>query len=225
MGAMAAGHGTDLGPTYAATGHAPMPDSVLQATMPPATARLVLLHGWGADADDLMPLGAALSAQLPFSIDCLGLPAPEPHPGGMGRQWYGLFPGDWQAVSPAVEQLQQRLEALEQTPIPLSRTVLIGFSQGGAMAVHAGCNLPLAGVIGCSAYGHPNWKAPQWRPPVLLLHGLNDEVVPPEASANLQAELKEGSSVDCHLMNFPGGHAIPQQAEQAMVWMISSWLS
>ncbi len=93
------------------------------------------------------------------------------------------------------------------------------------MAVHAGCNLPLAGVIGCSAYGHPNWKAPQWRPPVLLLHGLNDEVVPPEASANLQAELKEGSSVDCRLMNFPGGHAIPQQAEQAMVRMISSWLS
>ena len=202
-----------------------MPDSVLQATTPPATARLVLLHGWGADADDLMPLGAALSAQLPFSIDCLGLPAPEPHPGGMGRQWYGLFPGDWQAVSPAVEQLQQRLEALKQTPIPLSRTVLIGFSQGGAMAVHAGCNLPLAGVIGCSAYGHPNWKAPQWRPPVLLLHGLNDEVVPPEASANLQTELKEESSVDCCLMNFPGGHAIPQQAEQAMVQMITSWLS
>ena len=202
-----------------------MPDSVLHAATPPATARLVLLHGWGADADDLMPLGAALSAQLQFSIDCLGLPAPEPHPGGMGRQWYGLFPGDWQAVSPAVEQLQQRLEALEQTPIPLSRTVLIGFSQGGAMAVHAGCNLPLAGVIGCSAYGHPNWTAPPWRPPVLLLHGLNDEVVPPEASANLQAELKEGSSVDCRLMNFPGGHAIPLQAEQAMVRMISSWLS
>ena len=93
------------------------------------------------------------------------------------------------------------------------------------MAVHAGCNLPLAGVIGCSAYGHPNWKAPQWRPPVLLLHGLSDEVVPPEASANLQTELKEGSSVDCCLMNFPGGHAIPQQAEQAMVQMITSWLS
>ena len=201
-----------------------MPDSVLHAATPPATARLVLLHGWGADADDLMPLGAALCAQLPAAIDCLGLPAPNPHPGGMGRQWYGLFPADWQAVTPAVAQLQQRLEALEQTPIPLSRTVLIGFSQGGAMAVHAGCNLPLAGVIGCSAYGHPSWTPPQERPPVLLLHGLNDDVVPPEASVNLQTQLKQGSSTDCDLINFPGGHAIPQQAEQAMVHTLKSWL-
>ena len=201
-----------------------MPDPVLHAATTPATARLVLLHGWGADADDLMPLGDSLSARLPSAIDCLGLPAPELHPAGMGRQWYGLFPADWQAVIPAVEQLQKRLQALEQTPIPLSRTVLIGFSQGGAMAVHTGCNLPLAGVIGCSAYPHPGWTPPQVRPPVLLLHGQNDEVVPPEASVKLQKQLKEGSSIDCGLMHFPGGHSIPQQAEEVMVKAIKSWL-
>ena len=92
------------------------------------------------------------------------------------------------------------------------------------MAVHAGCNLPLAGVIGCSAYSHPSWMPPQVRPPVLLLHGLNDDVVPPEASVNLQTQLKQGSSTDCDLINFPGGHAIPQQAEQAMVHTLKSWL-
>ena len=124
-----------------------MSDSVIHAGLEPARIRLVLLHGWGADADDLMPLGDGLLAASPVPAECIGLQAPEQHPAGHGRQWYGLFPADWQAVPLATQQLCHRLEALDLGRIPLSRTVLIGFSQGGAMALHVGCNLPLAGVF------------------------------------------------------------------------------
>jgi len=200
-----------------------MPDSVIHAGLEPGRIRLVLLHGWGADAEDLLPLGDGLAALSSLPAECIGLQAPEPHPGGEGRQWYGLFPANWQAVPSATQQLRGRIEALDLETIPLSRTVLIGFSQGGAMALHVGCDMPLAGVISCSGYPHPGWQPPSTRPPVLLLHGLDDDVVPAAAAEKLH-ELLSGDSNPCELKTFAGGHAIPSEAQTAMAEAIRSWL-
>ena len=71
--------------------------------------RLVLLHGWGADGDDLRPLGNALNARMASTLEVVSLEAPTLQAQGSGRQWYGLFPADWDAVPAAVSQLQQRL--------------------------------------------------------------------------------------------------------------------
>ena len=200
-----------------------MSDSVIHTAAEPAHIRFVLLHGWGADAGDRMPLGDELANASAVSAECVGLQAPEPHPGGHGKQWYGLFPADWQAVPTAVSQLRARIEELDLETIPLSRTILIGFSQGGAMALHVGCSLPLAGVIGCSAYPHPQWEPPANRPPVLLLHGRNDDVVPFSAAEKLLELLKPGSNA-CQLNTFSGGHTIPIEAQAAMADAIRSWL-
>ena len=200
-----------------------MPDSVIHAGLEPGRIRLVLLHGWGADAEDLLPLGDGLAALSSLPAECIGLQAPEPHPGGQGRQWYGLFPANWQAVPSATQQLRGRIEALDLETIPLSRTVLIGFSQGGAMALHVGCDMPLAGVISCSGYPHPSWQPPSTRPPVLLLHGLDDDVVPAAAAEKLR-ELLSGDSNPCELKTFSGGHTIPAEAQTAMAEAIRSWL-
>ena len=184
-----------------------MPDSVIHAGLQPGRIRLVLLHGWGADAEDLLPLGDGLAALSSLPAECIGLQAPEPHPGGQGRQWYGLFPADWQAVPSATQQLRGRIEALDLETIPLSRTVLIGFSQGGAMALHVGCDMPLAGVISCSGYPHPNWIPKVPAPPVLLTHGEQDPVVPVAASVTLEQAIKKlGGSVQ--RLTFTGGHGI-----------------
>ena len=200
-----------------------MPDSVIHAGLEPGRIRLVLLHGWGADAEDLLPLGDGLAALTSLPAECIGLQAPEPHPGGQGRQWYGLFPANWQAVPSATQQLRGRIEALDLETIPLSRTVLIGFSQGGAMALHVGCDMPLAGVISCSGYPHPGWQPPSTRPPVLLLHGLDDDIVPAAAAEKLMEVLKAGSN-PCRLTTFAGGHTIPVEAQNAMAKAIRSWL-
>ncbi len=200
-----------------------MPDSVIHTGLEPARIRLVLLHGCGADADDLMPLGAELMAALTVPAECIGLQAPELHTSGYGRQWYELFPADWKAVPSAIQQLHHRLEKLDLERIPLFRTVLIGFSQGGAMALHVGCELPLAGVISCSGYSHLGWEPPSSRPPVLLLHGRQDDVVPAAAANELLDLLSRGAN-PCCLKTFSGGHSIPEEAQNAMKESIGSWL-
>ena len=148
------------------------------------THRLVLLHGWGANADDLIPIGKKLIGDIK-NVDLVALRAPDLHPSGFGRQWYGLFPADWSSVPEAVSNLQARLNTLPNPLITLQKTVLLGFSQGGAMALSAGCHLPFAGLVGCSSYPHQGWAPGENIKRVLLLHGKYDEIVPVGASEAL----------------------------------------
>lgn len=185
--------------------------------------RLVLLHGWGADADDLLMLGEALAKRTQLPLELVALPAPEPHPQGVGRQWYGLFPADWDAVSSAEAALRSRLTALEEEGVALNRTVLLGFSQGAAMALSTGCDLPLAGLIACSGYPHPHWSAPADRPPVLLIHGRQDEVVPCSAAEEIQRRLSNGRA-DVSLTTFDGGHTIPESVFSVISKALNTWL-
>jgi phospholipase/carboxylesterase len=168
-----------------------------------ASQRLVLLHGWGADADDLLDLGPML---VEPEVSVVALRAPEPHPFGSGRQWYGLQPIDWAALPAARQALQQRLEALAAS-VPLERTLLLGFSQGGAMALDVGSRLPLAGIVACSGYPHEGWQPSRGSAPVLLSHGREDPVVPFAASEELQRLLLQ-AGCEAQLLAFSGGHTI-----------------
>ena len=170
-----------------------------------AQHRLVLLHGWGADADDLLDLGALLVSP---QTSVVALRAPEPHPYGTGRQWYDLQPIDWEALPAARSNLQARLLSLAKS-VPLEKTVLLGFSQGAAMALDVGSALPLAGIAACSGYPHQGWQPPSPCPPVLLTHGRQDPVVPFMASEELQKQL-QASGQTAELMPFEGGHGIDE---------------
>jgi phospholipase/carboxylesterase len=168
-----------------------------------AQQRLVLLHGWGADADDLLDLGSLLVGP---EVSVVALRAPEPHPYGVGRQWYGLQPIDWTQLPAAREALTLRLEELA-TSVDLAHTVLLGFSQGGAMALDVGSSLPLAGIVACSGYPHEGWQPASGTAPVLLSHGREDPVVPFAASEEVQRRLaRAGTSAE--LLAFNGGHTI-----------------
>ena len=68
-----------------------------------------------------------------------------------------------------------------KTGIPLSKTILCGFSQGGAMTMDVGVTLPLAGLIILSSYLHsPLQPSVEKLPPILMAHGIEDPVVPIE---------------------------------------------
>jgi phospholipase/carboxylesterase len=176
---------------------------LLQLGPSEAQQRLVLLHGWGADADDLLDLGSLLVGP---EVSVVALRAPEPHPYGVGRQWYGLQPIDWTQLPAAREALTLRLEELA-TSVDLARTVLLGFSQGGAMALDVGSSLPLAGIVACSGYPHEGWQPAGGTAPVLLSHGREDPVVPFAASEEVQRRLaRAGASAE--LLAFNGGHTI-----------------
>ena len=91
------------------------------------------------------------------------------------------------------------------------------------MALAAGCDLPLAGLMACSAYPHPNWQAPAIRPPVLLLHGRQDDVVPHSAALALNQQLAHSHQA-CDLFSFDHGHAIPVEAQAEMKKVLKHWL-
>ena len=169
--------------------------------------RIILLHGWGADTDDLLPVGKSIIHNSCFDFELISLAAPSFRPNDMGRQWYSLFPPDWNEAEIAVAKLLDTLNAFNKTKISLKKTVLLGFSQGGAMAVDAGLSLDLGLVISCSGYSHPKWD-PIKNNPVLLSHGLQDDVVPVKASREILKRLRNESNVNNELHEYNCSHTI-----------------
>ena len=171
------------------------------------TSYLVLLHGWGANADDLAPLAAILQAP---DRQVLRWQAPHPRPTG-GYMWYDLTALETEPVPWGLPESRQYLQEL-LAPLPLTQTVLAGFSQGGAMALDVGLGLPLAGLISFSGYLHPSALPPQ-RPglPVALFHGQEDGVVPIIAARSARQTLSRwGAQVT--YQEFAGGHTIAPEA-------------
>ncbi len=176
-----------------------------------------MLHGWGANAQDV----AALANYIDLPKFAFGFPnAPFPFPHSpIGRMWYDL-PVDYSFFGqpsfrqqPQVQESRQRLRewllSLEATTgVPLSRTVLAGFSQGGAMTLEVGLQLPLAALLVLSGYTHAPIEAIlQPAPPVLVAHGRSDQVVPLLAAQQTQQQLSDlGVKVQYH--EFDMGHEI-----------------
>jgi phospholipase/carboxylesterase len=157
---------------------------------------VVFLHGFGADGNDLISLGREWQALLPDAA-FVSPNAPEPCAGApMGRQWFGLTFRDpderWRGVQRARPVLDQFLDAeLARHNLPPSALALVGFSQGTMMALHTGLRRQaLAAIVGYSGVlVTPNNEAAvasaneeiKVRPPVLLVHGDRDEVIPAQA--------------------------------------------
>ena len=172
-----------------------------------ATNRLVLLHGWGADAQDLIPVGKLLTDGFTDRFDIVSFSAPQPHPSGFGKQWYPLYPHEWDKVPNAVMDLERRLNKLCFKQIPLNKTLLLGFSQGGAMALELATRNKFECVFALSSYPHPEWQPLKDMTPVFLCHGNMDEVVPKEASQKSFDILKK-NEIKSELYFFEGGHEI-----------------
>ena len=173
-----------------------------------ATHRIILIHGWGADADDLIPIGREIKENSEIDFEVIALRAPGLHPSGAGRQWYGLYPHDWKEAEEEVNRLLLSLKKFDITQIPLKKTILLGFSQGAAMAIETGCKLDLGLIVSCSGYPHPNWLPEKKCPPMIISHGLMDDIVPIEASRSIYERVHSKSSNFCKLIEFAGNHQI-----------------
>jgi len=173
-----------------------------------ATHRIILLHGWGADADDLLIFGKEIKEKINLDFEVISLRAPGLHPSGQGRQWYGLYPHDWKGAEVEVNKLLATLKKFDMEKISLRKTILLGFSQGAAMAIDAGFKLNFGLIIACSGYPHPTWVLGEQCPPLIVSHGLFDEVVPIDASRMIYEKVKNKSTKFCELVEFEGFHQI-----------------
>jgi phospholipase/carboxylesterase len=157
---------------------------------------VVFLHGYGADGNDLIEIGKQWRASLPDAA--FASPhAPEPCAmSSTGRQWFPLTMRDpderWRGVVKARPALDAFLDAeLARLGLDESRLALVGFSQGTMMALHVGLRRERApaAILGYSgvlveperlaeATARDSHGAP---PPILLVHGHQDRLIPFEA--------------------------------------------
>ncbi|MBU1174785.1 MAG: prolyl oligopeptidase family serine peptidase [Alphaproteobacteria bacterium] len=186
---------------------------------------LVLLHGYGSDGQDLIGL-SPLFADLLNNPVIFAPDAPEACPlNPMSYQWFPLAAAsDFESlhgIDEAALTIQVLLESLwAETGLGPAETLLAGFSQGGMLSLYSGLmrDAPLAGILSFSG-GLPLdaefWPEIRSRPPMLLVHGDMDDVVPMMMSiATADALVARGLAVTRHIS--PGcPHAIAPDSIEA----------
>jgi phospholipase/carboxylesterase len=185
---------------------------------------VVLLHGLGADGNDLIGLAPYWAPLLPEAE----FVAPDaPYPCDMapfGRQWFSLQDRSPAAIIAGVRAAAPILDAFIDAALAARgladpALALVGFSQGTMMSLHVGLRraLPCAGILGYSGALPGSETLAQEiraRPPVLLVHGDADEVVPPQALP-MAGKALESAGVAVETVVVPGlGHAIDEAGLQ-----------
>jgi phospholipase/carboxylesterase len=181
---------------------------------------IVLLHGYGADGNDLIGLAPVLAPLMPDAV--FHSPnAPYPCAGNpMGYEWFSINRLDpasrlagTRSAAPFVDAfLDDKMAAYG---LDESSTVLIGFSQGTMMSLHVGLRRAkqLAGIVGFSgALAGPEVLKDEIRsrPPVLLVHGDSDEMLPAALTEEAAVALQQnGVEVAVHIAQGVG-HGIDQ---------------
>jgi phospholipase/carboxylesterase len=197
-------------------------------------ALVIFLHGYGADGSDLLGLADPLAPHMPGTV-FVAPDAPERSAmNPMGFQW---FPIPWidgsseeqseAGMARAVDDLNAFLDqVMAAEGIAADRTILVGFSQGTMMSLHVAPRRAgeLAGVVGFSGrLLGPERLASEVvvRPPVLLIHGDQDEVVPPQSLPEAAEALEAAGwqEVYAHVMKGTGHGIAPDGLSVALAFM------
>ncbi len=198
-----------------------------------ARQAVVFLHGYGANGADLLGLADPLAEHMPGTV-FYAPDAPEACAANpMGFQW---FPIPWldgsseeaaaEGMARAVNDLNAFLDqVMADEDLGAERVMLFGFSQGTMMALHVAPRRrdAVAGVVGFSGrLLEPELLADEvrTRPPVLLLHGDQDDMVPP-ASLPAAAEALQGAGFEVygHVMKGMGHGISPDGLNVALAFM------
>ncbi len=198
-----------------------------------ARSMVVFLHGYGADGADLLGLADPLAPHLPGTV-FVAPDAPEPCAGNpFGRQW---FPIPWldgsteAAAAEGMERAAADLDAfldarLADEGLAPHQLALFGFSQGTMMALHVAPRRadPLAGIVAFSGrLLGPERLAAEARvkPPVLLVHGDADQMVPFEEMGRAGRALTEaGFATYGHVMKGTGHGIAPDGLSVALAFL------
>ncbi|HET6307673.1 MAG TPA: prolyl oligopeptidase family serine peptidase [Rhodopila sp.] len=174
---------------------------------------VILCHGLGADAFDLIDLAHAWQHACPDALFA-AVHAPFPHDSGMGRQWWSVADRSpevmEQGVRTAAPYLHGFIDAeLARLNLPDDAYAIMGFSQGAMMALFAGLRRPPGHAIPRAILAYAGaLLAPaslpaelSGRPPVLLVHGEDDDVVPPTRSREAETALAASAvPVEAHTL-------------------------
>ncbi|MGE4351766.1 MAG: alpha/beta hydrolase [Bdellovibrionales bacterium] len=192
-------------------------------TLPPlgnekAERAIIILHGLGDSADGIIGLGQAMQRAFPgtaFSAPNAPFPCDF---SPFGFQWFSMQDMSHAAILKGVQTAAPILndyidQVLERHHLTPDKLALVGFSQGTIMSLYVAPrrDKPVAALLGYSGALVGGESLPSERkssPPIMLIHGTNDEVVPyvamDHAIAGLHNVNMNATSLAC-----PGlGHSI-----------------
>ena len=182
----------------------------------PTTHLVVLVHGYGADGQDLLGLANHWQGVLP-TVAFVAPNAPTRVPGSTGSQWFPISRIDPHEMQKGVEvagpQLDEYMDGeLARLGLPPENLALAGFSQGTMLSLHVGLRRKVrpAAIVGFSGLlaGLP---PPGEIPPILLTHGDSDQVIPPQAMFMAATQLgAAGARVQWHLAHGMGHGIDPE---------------
>lgn len=213
-----------------------LPETIEVETGARPDAAVIWLHGLGADGHDFEPVVPALGLPGRLAVRFVFPHAPvRPVTINMGtrmRAWYDIVALDGRREDDTgIRASQQRIEELIEREcsrgIAARRIVLAGFSQGGAIALHAGLRhaarlggimalstyLPLAGTLDAER------RAANAGLPILMVHGLHDEMIGIARARSSRAAL-EALGYALEWREYPMGHAVcPEEIAAIGDWL------
>jgi phospholipase/carboxylesterase len=221
----------------------PADDEVTLEPAAPAVASVILLHGLGADGWDFVPIvgefGLPDSLPVRFVFPHAPLRPVTVNNGFVMRAWYDITAftpegrADAAGLAAAARRVDSYLRAEVALGVPASRVVLAGFSQGGAVALHAGLRYPerLAGILALSSYlPFPATLAAEKSGanadvPILMCHGRLDPVVPIGMGLEARDVLTaSGYAVEWH--EYPMQHEVcAAEIAEVAKWMRGRYVS
>jgi phospholipase/carboxylesterase len=193
----------------------------LEATQP--TPTLVLLHGIGSHEEDLMGLASELDPRLHL----VSYRAPRAY--GPGYSWFDIqWDGDTihfdeQQAEEALGILQREIDMLPaELGVDPDSIMIAGFSQGGAMTTALLASRPsIKGAMVLSGRLSKHLKVPEIpKTPVLVQHGLYDNVIPIESARRITRVLTDAGADVTH-REYPMGHEVSQDSLRDL----AAWLT
>jgi phospholipase/carboxylesterase len=196
---------------------------------------ILALHGWGANAFDLLGLAPWLVGGR-FLALCPQGPVEVPLDGASGFGWFPITlgaPPDPRQFDAAVDSLRAFLDtALQRYPVDPRKLVALGFSQGGVMAYELALSEPqrFAGLAALSSW-LPAARAQQFPAahrddlPTLVQHGTHDELID-VARARESVEVLRSLAVPVTYREYEMGHEIsPKSLGDLVAWLQEKVLS
>lgn len=206
------------------------------------TLSLILLHGLGADGNDMQPIALSLRARLERAhpelhvrIHCPDAPIRPVTVNGGYRMpaWFDLYgldagaPIDTDGIEHSRQQLCRLIESEHHAGVAWQHIIIGGFSQGGVVAMHCALHQPerLGALLALSTW-LPAAKLPIPSPaacqtPVFIAHGLEDELIASPAAQRTRDTLTQLGYSDVRHAAYPMPHSIcMEEIDDIGAWLV-----
>ncbi len=204
-----------------------------QESNAPAISHIIALHGLGARVDDLKSVATAMHLpQVHWHFLAAPIQPVSINAGVLMPSWFDIYgfketsPVDHEGIRKSCQLVFTQIQELMARGVKPKHIALLGFSQGGVIALHSALSAPwqMGAVIALSTWlpaSEPLTLAGDYQHlPIWLAHGFYDDVVPPSAAQHAKEKLLALGMRSVTLTQWPIGHSICHES----LAVLKEWL-